>query len=86
MNKIIGNLKPLNAYQTFFVCSDNNLTEQVKVETGKISDTILNLTKKFGINDVDLYGSKDYVEGIIKSTKEKEINMFNKNILNIQRV
>lgn len=51
-------------------------------EMSEIPEIILTLSKKYNVNQVDLSGSKTYLEGIIKKTKEKEISKYNMDTLN----
>lgn len=50
-------------------------------EMSEIPEIILTLSKKYNVNQVDLSGSKAYLEGIVKKTKEKEISRYNMDTL-----
>jgi len=52
----------------------------------EIPEIILTLARKYNVNQIDLSGSKNYLEGIIKKTKEKELSKYNMNILNFNFV
>lgn len=47
----------------------------------EIPEIILTLSKKYNINQIDLSGSKSYLEGIAKKIQETEILTYNTNTL-----
>jgi len=47
----------------------------------EIPEIILTLSKKYNINQIDLSGSKSYLEGIVKKIQETEILTYNTNTL-----
>ena len=47
----------------------------------EIPEIILTLSKKYNINQIDLSGSKSYLEGIAKKIQEIEILTYNTNTL-----
>jgi len=47
----------------------------------EIPNIILTLAKKYNINQIDLSGSKSYLKGIAKKTKEKEMLKYNADTL-----
>lgn len=49
----------------------------------EIPEIILTLSKKYNVNQIDLAGSKGYLEGIAKKTKEKEMSKYNVSKLKI---
>ena len=46
-----------------------------------VSNIIFTLSKKYDVNQIDLSGSKAYIEGIARKVKEQESQKYNKNIL-----
>ena len=50
-------------------------------EMSEIPEIILTLSRKYSVSQVDLSGSKAYLEGIIKKTREKEIPRYNMDTL-----
>lgn len=55
---------------------------QGKIED--ISNIIFALSQEYNVNNVDLSGSKSYVEGIIKKIQNQERVKYNKNTLNFR--
>lgn len=81
MIKIIGLLNPFDLIQTCYVYQDGKNIEIMQGEMSEIPEIILTLSKKYNVSQVDLSGSKAYLEGIVKKTKEKEIPRYNMDTL-----
>ena len=81
MVKIIGSLNPFDLIQTCYVYQNGQNIETAQGKMSEIPEIILTLSKKYNINQIDLSGSKSYLEGIAKKTKEKEISKYNVNTL-----
>ena len=86
MTKIIGILNPFDLIQTCYVYQNGQEIEIMQGKMLEIPEIILTLAKKYNVNQIDLSGSKNYLEGIIKKTKEKELSKYNMNTLNFNFV
>ena len=81
MKKIIGIIHPFDMYQTFYVYQDGNKIETIQIRMNEIPDTIFDLSNVYNIHQIDLSGSKHFIEGIAKQIQEQEKNKYNKNEL-----
>lgn len=84
MKKIIGIIHPFDMTQTFYVYDDDKKLITAETTMNNIVDTILNLASTYNVNQVDLTGSKHFIEGIINETQKKEMNKYNQNKLIIK--
>lgn len=86
MTKIIGILNPFDLIQTCYVYQNGQEIEIMQGKMLEIPEIILTLARKYNVNQIDLSGSKNYLEGIIKKVKEKELSKYNMNTLNFNFV
>ena len=84
MKKIIGIIHPFDMYQTFYVYEDGNKLEIVQTRMSDIADTVIELSKTYDINQIDLSGSEHFTKGIANQIREKENNKYNENKLIIK--
>ncbi len=76
MKKIVGLLKPFDVMQTFYVYEDGNELEVVQTRISDIPNTVIELSKTYDAQQVDLVGAKHYTEGIMKQIQQKEFTKY----------
>ena len=81
MKKIVGIIRPFDMYQTFYVYQNGNKLDYLKIRVSDIPDTVLALSSQYQTYQVDLSGSKHYIEGIAKQIKQKEAEKYSENNL-----
>lgn len=84
MKKIVSIIKPFVINQNVFVYEDGNKIDVLSVSLDNIQNILINTAIKYEINDIELIGSKKYLNGIINKVKEEEIKQYNANKLNIK--
>ena len=84
MKKIIGIIHPFDIYQTFYVYQDDNKLEDIQIKINEIPETIFELSRIYDVYQVDLSGSEQFIQKIIKQIQEKEITKYNENKLIIK--
>ena len=61
MNHIIIDVNPFDLSQSIYVYVDGACVNQTSVVMDQISDTVAGLRNQYSINQIDLYGNKDFV-------------------------
>lgn len=83
MKKIVSVIKPFVINQNIFVYEDGNKIDVISVPLDNIQDVLINTATKYEITDIELIGSKKYLNGIVNKIKETEISQYNEHKLNI---
>lgn len=83
MKKIVSVIKPFVINQNVFVYEDGNKIDVISVPLDNIQDILINTATKYEITDIELIGSKKYLNGIVNKIKETEISQYNEHKLNI---
>ena len=84
MKKIVSVIKPFIINQNIFVYEDGNKIDAVSVPLNNMQDILINKANKYEITEVELIGSKKYLNGIIKKIQEEEMTQYKENKLNIK--
>lgn len=84
MKKIVSVIKPFIINQNVFVYEDGNKIDVLSVPLDNIQKILINTAIKYEVNDIELIGSKKYLNGIINKVQEEEIKQYNANKLNIK--
>ena len=84
MKKIVSVIKPFIINQNVFVYEDGNKIDVLSVPLDDIQNILINTAIKYEVNDIELIGSKKYLNGIINKVQEEEIKQYNTNKLNIK--
>lgn len=84
MKKIVSVIKPFVINQNIFVYEDGNKIDVLSVPLNDIQNILINTAIKYEVNDIELIGSKKYLNGIINKVQEEEIKQYNANKLNIK--
>lgn len=84
MKKIVSVIKPFIINQNIFVYEDGNKIDVLSVPLNDIQNILINTATKYEISDIELIGSKKYLNGIINKIQEEEVKQYNKNKLNIK--
>ena len=84
MKKIVSIIKPFTINQNIFVYEDGNKIDVISVPLNDIQDILINTAEKYDATDIELIGSKKYINGIVNKIRETEINQYNENKLNIK--
>ena len=79
MKKMVGIIHPFDINQTFYIYEDQNKIETIETQIDQIPEVVLKLSNTYNIYQVDLVGTRHFVEGIIKNIKEKENTQYNEN-------
>ena len=83
MKKIVSVIKPFVINQNVFVYEDGNKIDVLFSPLEEIQNLIVNTATQYEITDVELIGSKKYLNGIANKIKEVELTKYNENKLNI---
>ncbi len=83
MKKIVSVIKPFVINQNVFVYEDGNKIDVISVPLDNIQDVLINTATKYEITDIELIGSKKYLNGIVNKIKETEMSQYNEHKLNI---
>ena len=86
MKKIVSVIKPFIINQNIFVYEDGNKIDVLSVPLNNIQDLLIKTALQYEVNDIELIGSKKYLNGIINKIRETEINQYNEDKLNIKIV
>lgn len=78
MRKIIGIIHPFDKYQTFYVYEDGNKLEMKQITIEKALETVFQLAKKYQAYQIDLTGSKFFLQKFVTQIKQKEIIEYSK--------
>ena len=83
MRKIVSVIKPFIVNQNVFVYEDGNKIDVVSVPLNNIQDILVNTAIQYEVTDIELIGSKKYLNGIVNKIKETEMSQYNEHKLNI---
>ena len=83
MKKIVSVIKPFVINQNVFVYEDGNKIDVLSVSLNDIQNILVNTATQYEVTDIELIGSKKYLNGIINKIKETEMSQYNEHKLNI---
>jgi len=83
MKKIVSVIKPFVVNQNVFVYEDGNKIDVLSVPLNNIQDILVETATKYEVTDIELVGSKKYLNGIVNKVKETEMSQYNEHKLNI---
>lgn len=83
MKKIVSVIKPFVVNQNVFVYEDGNKIDVLSVPLNDIQDILVNTATQYEVTDIELIGSKKYLNGIVNKIKETEMSQYNEHKLNI---
>lgn len=84
MKKIVSVIKPFILNQNVFVYEDGNKIDILSVPLNEIETVLVNTATKYEVLDIELIGSKKYINGIVNKIQEIEMTQYNENKLNIK--
>ena len=83
MKKIVSVIKPFVVNQNVFVYEDGNKIDVLSVPLNDIQNILVNTATQYKVTDLELIGSKKYLNGIVNKIKETEMSQYNEHKLNI---
>lgn len=83
MKKIVSVIKPFIINQNVFVYEDGNKIDVLSVPLNDIQNILVNTATQYEVTDIELIGSKKYLNGIVNKIKETEMSQYNEHKLNI---
>ena len=83
MKKIVSVIKPFIINQNIFVYEDGNKIDVLSVPLNDIQNILVNTATQYEVTDIELIGSKKYLNGIVNKIKETEMSQYNEHKLNI---
>lgn len=83
MKKIVSVIKPFVINQNVFVYEDGNKIDVLSVPLNDIQNILVNTATQYEVTDIELIGSKKYLNGIVNKIKETEMSQYNEHKLNI---
>lgn len=83
MKKIVSIIKPFVINQNVFVYEDGNKIDVLSVSLNDIQNILVNTATQYEVTDIELIGSKKYLNGIVNKIKETEMSQYNEHKLNI---
>lgn len=83
MKKIVSVIKPFIMNQNVFVYEDGNKVDVLSVPLNDIQDILVETATKYEVTDIELIGSKKYLNGIVNKVRETEMSQYNEHKLNI---
>ena len=84
MKKIVSVIKPFVIDQNIFVYEDGNKIDAVTSSVDNLPETILQLTKQYELNNVELAGPVSYLKGLQKQIQELEMDTYATNNIEIK--
>ncbi len=86
MKKIVGILRPFDYQQQLFVYEDGNKIDSIQSTVDSLPTTIIELSQKYEIIQIDLTGPKQYSKGISQKIKSEECTKYSTNSLKINLI
>lgn len=83
MKKIVSVIKPFVVNQNVFVYEDGNKIDVLSVPLNDIQNILVNTATQYEVTDIELIGSKKYLNDIVNKIKETEMSQYNEHKLNI---
>ena len=83
MKKIVSVIKPFVVNQNVFVYEDGNKIDVLSIPLNDIQNILVNTATQYEVTDIELIGSKKYLNGIVNKIKETEMSQYNEHKLNI---
>ena len=84
MKKIVSVIKPFVVNQNVFVYEDGNKIDVLSVPLNEIENVLVNTATQYEAYEIELLGSKKYLNGIVNKIREIEISQYNENRLSIK--
>lgn len=84
MKKIVSIIRPFDMNQTLMVYEDGNKLDVVSSTLENLNSTILGLTEKYEVYNLNLIGPKKFLEGIGNKIKEEFSLKYSNKELNIE--
>lgn len=84
MKKIVSVIRPFTIEQNIFVYEDGNKIDAISVQLNDIQNILVNTANKYEITEVELIGSKKYLNEIVKKVQEEEMTQYKENKINIK--
>ena len=86
MDRIIVTLSPVERVHKVFMIKDGKLVDQCGVNVENLPEVVTMAADKYDITDVDLSGTKSYIEKIGTDIKEYNLTNYANKQLNINYV
>ena len=83
MKKIIALIKPFDFKQKVLVYEDGNEIDMHLTKVSELNDIIFMFSEKYDVQDVDLVGPSEYLQGLRNNIKKAEFIKYSKNNLTI---
>lgn len=84
MKKLVSVIKPFIVNQNIFVYEDGNKIDVLSVPLNEIEKVLVDTATQYEAYEVELLGSKKYLNGIVNKIREIEISQYNENRLSIK--
>lgn len=84
MKKIVSVIKPFVINQNVFVYEDGNKIDVLSVPLNDIQTILVNTAIKYDVSEIELLGSKKYLNGIVNKIREIEMDQYSEQKLSIK--
>lgn len=84
MKKLVSVIKPFIVNQNIFVYEDGNKIDVLSVPLNEIEKVLVDTATQYEAHEVELLGSKKYLNGIVNKIREIENSRYKENKLSIK--
>lgn len=86
MKRVILQIQPFDLLQNLGIFDEMDQIGLIQISISEIPEKLCQLSKEYGIEEVEMYGPYQYTKNIEKQTKKQEIEKYQNNILTFKYI
>lgn len=86
MNRLLVRGDPVGPFQHIYVFEGDKMTESIGIGIDDLEEVVFEIAKKYNITQIDLSGSRVYMQGIEAKLKEAGITLYDLNSIHFRYV
>lgn len=86
MKRVVLQIQPFDLLQNLGIFDDMQQIGLIQISISEIPEKLCQLSKEYGVEEVEIYGPSQYTKNIEKQTKKQEIEKYQNNILTFKYI
>lgn len=86
MKRVVLQIQPFDLLQNLGIFDDMKQIGLIQISISEIPEKLCQLSKEYGVEEVEIYGPSQYTKNIEKQTKKQEIEKYQNNILTFKYI